>query len=469
MAIKLDINDLKNKNNDKKDRMLDLDDLQYREAYDAVLERYKNKGKKTLADIVEEQMALQQLDDMRWERKQRMKAETQSANPQMDVDEIIRKAQEPLLKQIEEMKRAQEKAEEEKRWENMQRQIDRLTELIVSGGKKNDDESPILKQLNALQEELRNEKEKARKKEQEDFQKSLQDMVYGLSDQINELKAKPEKSQSEVEQIINLEKKKREILDALGVKPEKGKDDDANLLDGIDAVMDRAPKIAKTVSTVREIFNKDAEIPDDVPDDVPTNLPQRNEAVPKYNPVPEDIKEFLDRGKVENGTYVDYTGTPWVNLEGKPISRKDIEDLAITNPDDVRRLMRETDEAYKKKMESKEKAPKVQEKPETDEAPEIHTPPKIEKPEAEEEVETDEPDEPKNNNALQEAMDYINTGRDVDDPENGKVWVGQKNEFYTNDDGKPATTEDLKAMAQENPEGFMHDVREHLKSLENGE
>ena len=35
------------------------------------------------------------------------------------------------------------------------------------------------------------------------------------------------------------------------------------------------------------------------------------------------------------GTYIDYAGTPWVNLEGSPISRKDIEDLAITNPEDV--------------------------------------------------------------------------------------------------------------------------------------
>ena len=37
-----------------------------------------------------------------------------------DIEEIIRKAQEPLQKQIEEMKRQQEKHEEERKWDNMQ-------------------------------------------------------------------------------------------------------------------------------------------------------------------------------------------------------------------------------------------------------------------------------------------------------------------------------------------------------------
>ena len=92
---------------------------------------------------------------------------------------------------------------------------------------------------------------------------------------------------------------------------------------------------------------------------MPANLPQRNEPVPQRNSVPADIKEFLDRGRVENGTYIDYAGTPWVNLEGSPISRKDIEDLAITNPEDVRRLMKDTEEAYRKQQEKKQSEKKA--------------------------------------------------------------------------------------------------------------
>ncbi len=454
-GVKLDITDLK-RNTGKKERKIDLDDLRYNEMVEAEIERFKNKDKLTMQDI----MSMQTLMDMQEERRMR---KNQYAQPQIDVEEIIRKATEPLNEQIKEMKRQQEKAEEERKWDNMQKQIDKLADMMMSMGKKSDDDNPMMKQMmeqfKALQDELRDEKEKARRKEEDDFKKSLQDMVYGLSDQINDLKSKPEKSQSEVEQIISLEKKKREILDALGVKPEKGKEDDASFLDLTDSMMDRVPKMAKTISTVKEMFSKDSEIPDDVPEDVPTNLPQRNEPIPQRSTIPDDIKEFLDRGRVENGTYIDYTGTPWVNLEGNPISRKDIEDLALTNPEDVRRLMKDTDNAFRKKNENK--PPVKSEDVKISKAEPVSTD------EEEEEDDISEPETEKGNardEAIKEAMDYIATGKDMDN-ENGKVWVGAKNEFYTNDDGKPATEEDLKRMAQEDPETFMHDVKEHLKSI----
>ena len=39
-----------------------------------------------------------------------------------------------------------------------------------------------MKQIQLLQEELRNEKEKARKKEEEDFRASMKEIVYSLSE-----------------------------------------------------------------------------------------------------------------------------------------------------------------------------------------------------------------------------------------------------------------------------------------------
>lgn len=466
-GIKLDLNDLKGKReNNGKAKKIDMDDLRYDEMIDAQIERYKNKDKMTMQDI----MAMQQLEDMRWERRQRMKSESQpQAQPQIDIEEIIRKAQEPLQKQIDAMQKLQEKQAEERKWEIMQKQIDKLTDLIISGNtKKNDDDNPIMKQIQILQEQLKDEKEKARKKEEEDFRSSMKDMVYSLSDQIAELKSKPEKSKSDFEQIIELERKKREMLEALGVKPEKGKDDEASMLDVVDSIADKAPKWAKTASTIREVFSKDSEIPDDIPDNVPTNLPQRNEPIPQRNMIPDDIRTFLDKGREENGKYIDYTGTPWVNLEGTPISRKDIEDLAYTNPSDVRKLISDTDKAFQKMQEkiaeSEAKKPKN-----SDFRNNIHVPeniPKAPEPEPEEEEEDNEPAVGEQEDHLKEAMDYIATGNDVDDDENGKVWVGRKQEFYTNDDGKPATKDDLIQMARLDPKTFMSDVKQHLASLE---
>lgn len=464
---KIGIDDLKNRKENGKVKKIDIDDLRYGEMIDAQIERYKNKDKMSMQDII----AMQTLLDMQEER--RMK-KMQPATPPVDIEEIIRKATEPLNEQIREMKRQQEKAEEEKKWENMQKQIDKIMEMIMSTGKrKDDDDNPMMKQmmaqLEALQTELKDEKEKSRKREEEEYRKQMKDMIYSLSDQIAEMKAKPEKTQSEIEQIISLEKKKKEILDALGVKPEKGKDDEASMLDVVDSISDKIPKWAKTASTVREVFSKDSEIPDDVPDDVPTNLPQRNEPIPQRSTIPDDIKEFLDRGRVDNGTYIDYAGTPWVNLEGNPISRRDIEDLALTNPDDVRRLMKETEEAYRKQQEKKAEKPRQK----TDDVilntnSRVHSAPAPQpstETEPEKAQENPQPEQ-EQSDPLKEAMEYINSGHEIDDPEAGKGWVGTKNEYYQDDEGKPLTKDELIEMAKENPEEFMRDVRQHLASIE---
>ena len=472
-GIKLNIDDLKGKKENGKAKKIDIEDLRYDEMIDAQIERYRNKDKMTISDI----MAMQQLEDMKWERRQRMRAELEPQKSPIDIEEIIRKAQEPLQKQIEEMKRQQEKHEEERKWDAIQKQIDDLKNLIISGAtKKNDDDNPIMKQIQLLQDQLRDEKEKARKKEEEEFKNSMKDMIYDLSNQISELKSKPEKSKSDFEQIIELEKKKKEMLEALGVKPEKGKDDEASVLDVVDSLADKVPKWAKTASTVREVFSKDSEIPDDIPDNVPANLPQRNEPVPQRNSVPADIKEFLDRGRVENGTYIDYAGTPWVNLEGSPISRKDIEDLAITNPEDVRRLMRETEEAYRKQQEKKKTEKKPDDVMINRNQDKIHTAPAPQKSETPPETPDEKPAEaPKANepdNDLKEALAYIESGNEVNDEENGKVWIGRRQEYYNDDNGKPLTKDELIAMAKEDPKQFMADVKAHLKSLEsenNGE
>ena len=115
-GIKLNIDDLKGKKENGKAKKIDIEDLRYDEMIDAQIDRYRNKDKMTISDI----MAMQQLEDMKWERRQRMRAELEPQKSPIDIEEIIRKAQEPLQKQIEEMKRQQEKHEEERKWDAIQ-------------------------------------------------------------------------------------------------------------------------------------------------------------------------------------------------------------------------------------------------------------------------------------------------------------------------------------------------------------
>ena len=81
--------------------------------------------------------------------------------------------------------------------------------------------------------------------------------------------------------------------------------------------------------------------------------PVGKKTIRQRNSVPDDIKAFLDKGKEENGAYIDYTGVTWATIGGKPISRKDIEYMAVIHPEDVRRLMSNADRAFQKAQEEK--------------------------------------------------------------------------------------------------------------------
>ncbi len=452
--VKITTEDMKKKmqgNNGRTGKMT-IEDMRQYDIEDTLLEKMQNKGKMTMQDIMMMQM---------WEDTRQAKRQI-NQNPNMSIDEIIRKAQEPLLREIEEMKR---EAKNKERDDRIQKQIDDMRALFITmnNSKKSPDDDPILKKINDLESELKNEREKTRKEDEKKFQDSIREAIYSLEDQITTLKASPEKSKDKIEQIIELEEMRSKILKSLGVK-EAGKDE-ASMLDVIDAAMDRAPKVAKTASTIREIFSKDSEIPDDIPDYVPSNLPQRNTpSAGTRTVIPEDIKEFLDEGSVKKGQFVDLTGVGWVNLENVPLSRKDVEDLALTNPDDIRKLIEQARAAATKKEKGKKRSDDV----DIGHNEEVHTPTAPPEPEAAEPE--PEPEEPEHD-YMKEAMDYISTGTDKQDKEGNTMWVGRKNEVYATDDGKPATAKDMRAMAEEDPEGFMRDVTDHINSIgdSNGE
>ncbi len=456
------LKEMKTKGENGEKKHLTFEEIRDYDREDILLDRIKNRDKVTLQDI----LIMDRMDE--W-KNGKNKTNT-------DVDEIIRKAQEPYIKQIEEMKRQQEKAEEERKWEKIQGQIDSLKELIINANTKkpSDDENPVMKELMALQKELKDEKETSRKKDEEAFRNSIKDMLYDVNDQISMLKNdESKKPKDKVSQIIELEKEKKELLNALGVKS-NDKEDEASMLDVVDSIAEKVPKWAKTASTVREAFSKESEIPDDVPDEVPSSLPQRKTEISHRTSIPDDIQDFLNRGRDETKGYVDYSGTPWINLEGEPIMRKDIEDLALTNPEDVRRLMKDTESEYNKQQ-AKKKEEKAR-KSDDITVNHIHTSPA--KPVENEPVATAPAETPsleisseKETDPIKEARDYLETGEDRQDDNGNTVWVGKKGEIYTTDDGKPASKNDLRGMMEDDPDGFMAVVREHLNSIgeNNGE
>ncbi len=440
---------------------LSINDIREYDREQTILDRLKNKDKASWQDIY----MMRMLDD-------------KNKGNNVDIEEIIRKSQEPLLKEIEEMKRENARKAEEAKWDKMQSQLDKMQEMIIAGGKKNEEDpymKELMKQFTDLQGELKDEKEANRKRDEENFKASITDMIDGITDQISMLKTdESQKPRDRISQIIELEKEKKELLNALGVKS-NDKEDEASTLDVIDGLVDKVPKWAKTASTVREVFSKNDEIPDDISDEVPTTLPQRQSEVRHESPVPEDIAAFLRKGRNSSKGFIDYTGTQWINVAGEPLSQKDIEDAALTNPEDIRRLIKETDQAFLKSQKEKEEKKNKEAKNDEVQINHVHTPEKKEEtkePEPEEEEKDDipetKPEEKKN--SKDEAMAYISTGEEKKDADGNTVWVGKKNEMYLSDDGKPATKEDLIAMATDDPDGFMKTVKEHMDSIgeENG-
>ena len=460
-GIKIDLEQVRKMargNSDKSGKpRIDLNAIREYDYEDTILEKIQNKGKMTIQDM----MMMQMWDDMRKEKK----GNTQS---QVNVDDIIQKATQPFREQIEEMKRQLQKQEEDRKQEALQKQIEDLRNLILTSQKKPMEDDPILKKIDSLETQLRDEKEQSRKKEQESFQKRIEDMIYDLSDRITSVKDQPE-SKDKIQQIIEIEKEKQNLLKALGVSPNKD-GEQMGVAELADAVIDRVPRLAKTASTVREIFSKDDSIPDDIPEDVPSSLPQRNKPIDNQPVIPDDIRSFLDKGREKNGQYIDYTGIGWTDEKGNPLSRREIEDMSLVDPTAVRRFISEADrDAQQKKDKSTSADEETPSEPKK--TPKVHTPPvdditvnkaKVNTPELPEEkpIETDLPPE---------VMEYIRSGEEKQDTNGNTVWVGKQNEVYTTENGKMATRSDLIEEAKKDPKQFMDDVRSHLASLQNPE
>ena len=436
---------------------IDLNTIREYDYEDTILEKIQNKGKMTVQDM----MMLQMWEDMRAQKKGNIQ-------PQVNVEEIIQKATQPFREQVEEMKRQLQKQEEDRKQEGIQKQIEDLRNLILTTNKRPTEDDPILKKIESLENELKGEKERSSKKEQENFQKRIEDMIYDLSDRMENLKQTPE-SKDKVQQIIEIEKEKQNLLKALGVAPNKD-GEQMGVAELADAVIDRVPRLAKTASTVREIFSKDDSIPDDIPEDVPSSLPQRNKPIDNQPVIPDDIRSFLDKGREKNGQYIDYTGIGWTDEKGNPLSRREIEDMSLVDPTAVRRFISEADrDAQQKKDKSTSADEETPSEPKK--TPKVHTPPvdditvnkaKVNTPELPEEkpIETDLPPE---------VMEYIRSGEEKQDTNGNTVWVGKQNEVYTTENGKMATRSDLIEEAKKDPKQFMDDVRSHLASLQNPE
>ena len=455
-GIRVDLDKLlegkKDKANNKDSKKYSIDDIRQFDAEETLMERIRNRGNMTMQDYL-----------MWSDYKDRR---NNSGNNNSGNDEI-KALREEIKAMQENFERRFKEDEEKKRQEAMQNQINDLKNLILTSSSKKDDVEPnkaILDKITQMEEQLKDEKEKSRERENKQFQDSIYNAIGDIQDRIDAIRTSDTKpTKGDIEQMIELNHKKDELLKALGVQT-NNKSDDASLLDAADALMDRVPKMAKTASTVRELFSKDDDIPDDIPDeDMPTTIPQRNVPHKFQSVIPDDIKHFLDSGQEKDGQFFDYIGSPWTNGDGLPISRKTIEDMAITDPGSVRYLIKQTEidaqrvKAKKTKKEEINDDVRVSHKSDDDEELDDLTEPDDEpddgavpavKPEKEP---VKEPEKPKTVPADLKA--YVETGKD-EESEDQTMWVGPDKEIYLDEDGKPATKEQILKEIEEDPEGF---------------
>ena len=125
-------------------RPMSIEELRQINLEDSYADMWRNKGKMSYEDVLKAQA----IEDMRWERRMRLQQQTGTQQPPIDVESIIAKATEPFKQQIEEMKRQQEKAEQDRKFEALQSKID----LLINGGMKKDD--PILEELKSMRQEV---------------------------------------------------------------------------------------------------------------------------------------------------------------------------------------------------------------------------------------------------------------------------------------------------------------------------
>ncbi len=446
----------KNNGNDGKKEEYDLDTLYNYDARQTLLERMQKRGQLSMMDLF-------LLNKMERDERRDMMSQQQTNKP-VDVEEIIRKSQEPLLKQIEEMKLERERERQEAKFERLQQEISGIKDLLANGNGKKSENEELLKRFDALNQQLSDEKEKARQKEQERFQKTFMDQLDSVNDAIEGLRHQPQ-SKGVLEQLRELNALKKDLMETLGIK-EGGKEEEAGIGDLVDTFAEKGPKIAKSISTMRDAFRGDDKLEDDIPlDSVPTNIPERARPRENRSVVPNDITEFLNQGQDTADGYKDITGVVWKNkITGTPIHRADIEDLAITDPDQVRDVMKQ---AYQEIEEAKARRANPQPRQETfsppleqehDDIPEPE-PPKEAAPEPAPQEATSDKDA-----ALKEAMDYINSGNDQADESGTIQWVGKQNETYASEQGL-LTKEKLIEEAKKDPVEFMKDVRAHLATL----
>ena len=440
---------------ESREKEYDLDTLYNYDAKQTLLERMQKRGQMSMMDIY-------LLNKMERDEKR----ETMQQNPQNNVEDIIRRSQEPLLKQIEEMKQERERERQEAKYDKLEQQIMSIRDLLANGNGKKPENEELLKKFDDLNQQLRDEKEKAREKEQKRFQDSIADQIERVNDAIDGLRHQPQ-SKDRIDQLRELNQTKKELMDVLGIK-EQAKEEEAGIGDLVDTFADKGPKIVKTISTMRDAFKGEDTLLDDVPPmgNIPTNLPERARARENKSVVPPDIKAFLDSGNDTEEGYKDISGVTWKNkITGVPLHKTDLEDLAITDPEQLREIMKQVNEDVEAQRKQKH-ATTPKPKQETSSPEPEPTVPEAEKEQLNEDAEqvtTEEENE--DADALEEAMTYIDTGTDKEDENGVQQWVGQQDETYMGEQGM-LTKAQMIEEAKKDPAGFMRDVQEHLGTLD---
>lgn len=273
------------------------------------------------------------------------------------LQESQKNTEERLLREIEALK--SEKKEKEL-IDKIDQKIEPLKNLITEMNKekeKQPDETTknILEKIEMLQDQLKNLDESQKAK----AYKPIEDELSTLKMKLEELSLSRSRGDSLdelLEQMERIEKTKMRLAKMLGITPKEAEEMSPGQL--IDTITKKAPELVTSVKTMYDVW-KGNETTDETP--IPANVPETpapvsQPSMPKIDPdleqfLSEGHEEFIDPGDPSKGkVWVSRYGIPVQSPTGEYFNADDMRMFALTNPDGLRDIAKQIEEAWKEQQ-----------------------------------------------------------------------------------------------------------------------
>ena len=308
----------------------------------------------------------------------------------------------------------------------------------------------------------------------------MKDDYEALSQKIAQLAqgdAKKSDIDSFVEETEKFEQKRNIMKKIFGLTD---KDQEAmGIGDVVADAVDMMPKVGEGIRSIADAFNTRS-VDDDIPAPMPNySMPQRNIPTQATQTDPR-IEMFLAKCSEDKGQLVDTEGIPWTTIDGKPLSKQDIRELSVIDPDTILDRINQVKALPPKKIkpaapEQEEKTPEPKKvEPETPEPAKGRKKPEEQKKrQKEEDRREQEREEPQENSeeeidadeSLLKAQAYIDSLKEGAVDETNTGLVGPEGEIYTMEDenGEMIPIKDRKMLIEEaeaDPQNFLAIVKQ---------